>query len=395
MKNRSILSGILLLMFVLTACGGHAPVSTPTVDPSAVAAVVSTMIAGVPTAIPLPQPTVTLTPEPPTVLPRSLYYLAQDANGKTQIYRLGRDGVTIAQITFEQDGVLDFDVSPIDGTLAYRLEDDLIVIDANGNNRQLLVSQPNITFSPSPIWSPSGRSIVYESGGNIVQYSFDTNDSQILVLGTDADAKWPISFSPDGSKLFLRRRVIPSSSGTGEGLIYDFASQILTPVPGKFCSTSLVTWNTTNTLFCSNSGYSGAGMPGLWMVNLVNGSAEKLIFSDSCPPCLNVVAPHQDTTGNLYYLYAESNNIDTPLILSLVSAKSDGITDRVVLRPETFNVLKVLWSPNSNALLILLSEDQTPSPTSLILVPLDSSLPVVTIMADASTLFSYSLRWGP
>ncbi len=64
MKNRSILSGILLLTFILTSCTGNRPAKTPTANSSAVAAVVSTMLAAIPTATPQPQSTATHTPEP-------------------------------------------------------------------------------------------------------------------------------------------------------------------------------------------------------------------------------------------------------------------------------------------------------------------------------------------
>ncbi len=398
MKNRSILSGILLLMFILTSCTGNVPAKTPIANPSAVAAVVSTMLAGIPTATPQPQSTASLTPEPPTVLPRSLYYLAQDANGKGQIFRLGRDGTTITQITFEQEGVNGFDISPVDGTIAYVVGNKLIVVEANGANNQTLVQDSNVKNLYRPMWSPVEKAIAYDNGRDVIFYSFDMEKSGVLLMGSDTENNYPVLFSPDGNKLIVRRHKIPSSPESPI-FIYDFASTKLIPIivdDKKYPCFGSVSWITSDTFFCSNHVLAGAMLSGLWRVNFVHGSIETLIGSQT-PPFLLVGAPRQDADGNLYYLYGTDSGVhasgDPYPVFSLVRSDTDGQTNRVSLRSETFPVWTASWTPDGKALIIL-GQKGFDAPFTLSLIPVDPSLPEVELLPNMSTNI-FSMEWGP
>ncbi len=390
--NKHLLPQFLTIVtLILISCGGNAPVSTPAVDPSAVAAVVSTILAGNSTATPLPQPTATFTPEPPTVLPRSLYYLAQDGNGKEQIFRLGRDGATITQITFEQVNISDFDISPLDGTIAYIVGDNLTTMNANGQNRQALVQDSNIGFRL--VWSPDGKTIVY-GYPDVVFYSPTLGTKDVIISGKDAKY-WPAYFSPDGSRLIVwEKPIIPSAPGSEPVFIYDFNSRTLTSASD--CSGRNISWNTSDSIFCYKYVFAGGGSLGLSQVNAMDGSAKTLIFSEICPPCLPIAAPRFSADGNLYYLYAEVNDVtQTYPSLSLVYSVSDDISSRQRVRPESFNVLNTLWAPNGDGLLIVQNNGNSSFPTNILLVSIEPSLPIVTVIPDASKINPYSLRWGP
>ena len=114
------------------------------------------------------------------------------------------------------------------------------------------------------------------------------------------------------------------------------------------------------------------------------------------PPFQLVAAPHEDTSGNLIYLYGEHEGVYTQgkpyPTLSLVRSDADGITNRVVLRPETFQVRSAFWTPDKRAIVIL-ECDEFGRPTKLSLLPIDPSAPVVTLLSDASTIDTF--RWGP
>jgi len=64
-------------------------------------------------------------PAPDGILPAPLYYLGGGQEAQSQIFRLERDGKTIIKITDERPAspgilaVLEFDISPADGSLAY------------------------------------------------------------------------------------------------------------------------------------------------------------------------------------------------------------------------------------------------------------------------------------
>jgi Tol biopolymer transport system component len=410
MKKRSALQFLTILILILTACSGNT--ATPTIsDEDAIATAVATMLSGLSTDMPVieqtavatvaiePESVATSTTEPQTLLPRSLYYLAQDANKTQQIYRLNRDGTEITQITFEQDRVTNYDISPVDGTIVYGVRDNLITMNNNGEKRQVLVEDPDIN---SPLlWSPDGKTIVYLSGRNkVFTYSLATGNNEILLSGSDEETVSPVSFSPDGKKLIFQKYVDPMGLD-GTMNIYDFVSQsIVTIGDGNVdkpspCYSSQIVWNTPNTIFCYKHVLVGSRWLGLWQVNAVDGSVDTLLFSESCPQsCSPVAAPYQNEDGDLYFLYGE-NDINAYPSLSLVKSASGEITNRVTLRPETYKVVNALWTPDNHALVIVQHDGINPVSANMILVPLDVSLPVVTLMPETGVLDAYSLRWGP
>ena len=67
------------------------------------------------------------------VLPRTLYYIAPDGAGITQVFRLERDGVTQTQLTTESGSVTDYDVSPVDGNIAFVANNQLLYANADGS----------------------------------------------------------------------------------------------------------------------------------------------------------------------------------------------------------------------------------------------------------------------
>ncbi len=393
---------LLIVSLALSACGtlevslDRTP--TPAVDAGQVATMVAATLAAIPSATAIPEPTATLTPEAPSVLPRSLYYLAKDANDQSQIYRLSRDGVTVTQITSEAQGVSYFDVSPMDGKIAYLTKDGLVLSDFDGANQNILAgSNENLNIF-SLYWSPDGKSIAYNANDGIYLYTFSTKQSNRILTGSGTDFYRAGAFSPDSKKLIVKYGCCGNVIN-----IYDLASNTLTPLlPAEstdikfYCGR--VAWIDSGHLFCYFHFLAGATLPGLWRVNANDGSNQGLVYSRKAPFML-VTAPREDTDGNLFYLFAQedgifsANNGLSPL--SLVRSDADGVKNRVALRPETFSVADAIWTLDGNALLILQNDEKNNRPVNLILVPVDPSLPVMTILADASRLSENSLRWGP
>lgn len=118
----------------------------------------------------------------PDILPNSVYYLSQ-VSGTTQVWRLERDGVSQTQITHEQTSLDGYDVSRIDGSVAYLVENQIYLVDADGDNRRLLVD--NAAADPAasefayrqavtiPRFSLDGRVVAYGYNG-VWLYHFDT-----------------------------------------------------------------------------------------------------------------------------------------------------------------------------------------------------------------------------
>ena len=130
MRKESLLAGLLVAIAIL-ACslpGNGSTAEPPTLTPGSSSD----------TDTPVTPPTVTPTGLP-SLLPHALFYEAKDGAGHSQIYRLAPDGVTSAQLTSEPVDVGPFDVSPVDGRIAYIANNQLILLNADGTGRTILV----------------------------------------------------------------------------------------------------------------------------------------------------------------------------------------------------------------------------------------------------------------
>ena len=336
-----------------------------------------------------------------SLLPNSLYYIQ---NG--QIYRMERDGITITQITFEPESVLDFDISPLTGKMAYSVGNQLILADANGANPEVLaISDTYLWFSQH--WSPDGQTLAYTNGGSMYFFNIASGISELVLAGGDYSFA-PRVFSPDG--LYLTVSVSgfgPNQIGTKTG-IYSLATDnvtILAPAVGWFfqpcCSPSY--WSRdSNYLYIYDfvAGGSGEGMraPGLWRYTPDGTGITLLPEQDENDAFPNkVTALWQESGGDLMYLFSPPETGFYPNIpFSLVHAAADGITNRVNLRPEAFFVgYQTLWSPDGSALVLIQSIGENDNMSeNMILVPVNSSSPIITLLEDATGL-GISLHWGP
>jgi hypothetical protein len=396
MKKFSLLMAIVVMFSLLSACASNESIPNTTSDENLVATIVAGTLSAT-TTIPIIEPTPSFTPEPPTVLAHSLYYQASESEsvGGFQIYRLSRDGITVTQITYEPEGVGDFDISPLDGTIAYAAKDGLIAVNADGGNRRVLTTE-NISF---PTWSPNGETIVYASGHGITDghgiyiYTLATGQETTLIAARNDqryERNLPLKFSPDGNKLII------ANAGDGDYVIsiYDLTSNTIIQVApadakGLPLACLQITWVDPNNFYCNNHFGAQGTLPGLWQVNANNGSNNALIFYAP------VATPRQNQDGTLTYLLGEGNS-GSPL--TLIHSDADGVTNRLALRSETFLVHVAIWASDNNALVIL-QDDGMGKPTNLVLVPIDSSLPVINLLSDASSVnrnkLKNTLRWGP
>src|SRR5690349_7329600 len=193
------LIAFLVLGIVILACDLPIPLPvpgtpsggtpTPPFSPEQLGtAVALTLTAAVPGGA---EPTATLpggaTPGGATVLPHSLYYLGTDSAGLIQVFRIEQDGVTQRQLTSEPVTVNDYDISPVDGSVAYVANNQLLLVNADGSNRRLLVdggpvdpNNPFISTVSAPVFSPDGQTLAFGYQG-LRLYSFSTSDSELIL----------------------------------------------------------------------------------------------------------------------------------------------------------------------------------------------------------------------
>jgi Tol biopolymer transport system component len=152
--------------------------------------------------------------ESSSLLPHSLYFLGIDDQGIKQIFRMERDGKTLVQLTFESANVSDYDVSMVDGSIAYEVNDQLVLSNGDGSNRRLLIEgklDPGVPESYHPVFSPDGQTLAYGQNG-LNLYNLSTGDSRLVIENQYAEPQpdgfrmpvelyWPEEFSPDGKKL--------------------------------------------------------------------------------------------------------------------------------------------------------------------------------------------------
>ncbi|HEX5809727.1 MAG TPA: hypothetical protein VFY25_13760, partial [Anaerolineales bacterium] len=196
-------------------------------DPNRVGtAVAMTLTAQVPGPGPVedsPTPTAPVSEDPAEgpagTLPHSLYFLAPDSAGTMQVFRLEADGTTQFQVTSEAEGVSDYDVSLIDGSVAYIANNQLLYANPDGSERRILVdggsvdpNNPFITAIKSPVFSLDGQALAYGYKG-LQFYSFATGESQLAIenqiddvgggLFVPRELYEPERYSPDGTKLLI------------------------------------------------------------------------------------------------------------------------------------------------------------------------------------------------
>ena len=407
MKKILFLS-IIIAMMSLSACGtlevslDRTPI--PGADSSQISTIVAATLAAIPSTTPIPEPTATLTPEEPPVLPRSLYFLEPDEQGVSQVYRIARDGFRWTQITSEAESISSFYVSSVDGSLLYSmLNGGIIALDSSGTERRVLVEY----LTSDPVWSSNGEMVAYSEEGNLYLYTFATESITLLLAGSETEAFYPKQFSPDGKKLLVTSVSQSPDAPTERDVvkIYDFDSRKLIAISWSDglppCSNQDVSWITTDSFFCSLS-VVGIGailiLPGLWRVNANDGSVEALLSSKT-PPFQIVGAPRQDRMGNIYYFYGEDDGTllyrEEYSALSLVLSGANDLTKRTVLRPENYWVWDALWAPDESGIVIIEHTGDRISKGDLVFVPVNSADPTVTLLPDASAMQDNSLRWGP
>jgi hypothetical protein len=228
------------------------------------------------TSTPPPIPTTrpTDTPDPllaeptpaPGILPRALYFLGADANGTTQVWRLDKDGVSLTQLTSENQPVQAYAVNAI-GDLAYAAwttpegSPKLVIRPAGSLTPTILDEREAAGETIEHVrWLPDNDTVVYHRSvtggtvteanpfgllGELVVANVFSGTSRVLVRSTDDPAEnvtatlytnesieynagndWRISYrvtqiSPDG------RYLLVNDGGGPFWLIYDLQESTL------------------------------------------------------------------------------------------------------------------------------------------------------------------------
>lgn len=319
----------------------------------------------------------TVTTVPPTEnssapLPHSLYYLANDSADTLQVFRVETDGTTRSQITSETVNVTDYDVSPVDGGVAYVANNELVYVNSYGSERRVLMdggavdpNNPFITTLSSPVFAPDGQSIAYGYRGLQI-YSFVSDKSTLLIRNEIEDTGGglfvprelyaPERYSPNGTKLLLTLGYYEGASSA----IYDPATRDLVRLNGG--EGALICCEETKWSFDSSSVYAASpsmGMfsSGLWKVDALTGDVATLLPGDAGEGSYNAAdEAYLAPDGQLYFFFATFTTPEARAPLQLVRSAPDGVTGRTVISERDFQLLnEALWAPSASLVVIVLA----------------------------------------
>lgn len=408
MQLKRVLIATILLTAAILACANPLPLNMGTpAGPGSVETIVAATFAGM-TA---PSSEITVTPPPSTssLLPSSLYFLNNDSAGLKQVYRLEKDGKTVTQITFEPANVDGYDVSLVDASIAYVSNNQLLMVDASGGNRKMLVdggvrdeNNPFLTNVNSPVWSPNGQTIAYGYKG-LNFYSVSTGQSNLVIENKLRDIGngfilpdelyWPDHYSSDGSRLLI---TLGYYEGASAAIYYPSGNALvrLKGAEGALICCGEPTWTSDNSALYAANPSLGMFSPGLWKVDAATGQVTTLVTGDPGNGTFNFAdEPYLAPDGQLYYFFANLPSGDynrTPL--QLVRSGPDGVTGRIPVRPETFNLMnEALWAPDASFVIVANAPIQDVYQGGIAeLYYTDTQKPVISLVP-----FAMDMKWGP
>ena len=353
----------------------------------------------------------TVTELPGSLLPHRLYYLSMDNQGITQVFRLEQDGRTKTQLTSESFHVTDYDVSPVDGSIAYVVSNQLALVDADGSNRRLLVdggSGDDLRGAYHPVFSPNGDTLAYAQNG-LNLYTVATGVYRLVIEDQMEDVGngvllpietySPEEYSPDGKKLLLALghwEVAPSHAvydpATNELVRYEETQEYI------YCCSfhGGPVWSPDGSSFYGvASAHDFAYKSGeLWKVDASSGAVTRLLTGNES--MLNLpreifVAPDD----HLYYFFGtysmDAGYFDAP-VLQLVRSGLDGTIDRSVLREENFILMnEALWAPDASFVIVAIAPERSWQQGGVLeLYPTDRQKEIVRLAPQGE-----KLKWGP
>jgi Tol biopolymer transport system component len=396
-----------VLFFVLMIGLSLACISTPatgTGDQPGVATIVARTMQAL---TPVPQgelPGGETPAAPAALLPRSLYFLDKDANGIFQVFRLEPNGKELRQITFEPTDVQDYDVSPVDASLVYISNNQMLWVAADGSGRRMLLDGGPLNYDnmltntvQAPRWSPDGGTIAYGHNG-LVFLSFSTGaSSQMLTnqynssdgLTILRESYTPNRYSPDGSRLLIF--IGYYEGGTIAVYVPSTGTLVRPSSSGILCCTEQ--WTPDGSAVYVASSSIGMIEAGLWRMDAATGSITTLLSSNTEGSTYDFAeAPFIGPDGQLYFFFANLGTIpDGHTPLTMVRSAQDGSTGRAPLRPDIFPAVnEVLWAPDASFAIVIqpVSPDVWTGGQALLVYA--DGRPIVNLLSSAQRL-----RWGP
>ena len=345
------------------------------------------------------------------LLPHSLYFLGKDSQSLMQIYYIEQKSGKIIQITNEPIAVTYYDISPVNGSIAYVASNQLLLANADGSNRRVLIDGGNssdLRGNYNPVFSPDGKILAYSQDG-LNLYDLSAGISNMVLEDQPLSGSLPPliyvpdKFSPDGTKLLLKIGHPPDSPWSAA--IYSISTKTLTPIADESLPLSCC-YNGTEWSADGSSIYTVATTPdsstpfgAFWKVDAAAGTVTTLIAGAAgAGDALlfhQTYKPHLAANGQLYFFSAKypeqiGSTRRVPLLL-IRSLPDDIIKNWTVLRGDTFEMMnEALWAPDASFVIVAFAptrDDYDGGQAEI--VYLDGRPNVVL------TPFAQQMQWGP
>jgi hypothetical protein len=346
------------------------------------------------------------------VLPAPLYFIRDN----DQVWRMEQDVATLTQITHEASPITHFDVSPVDGALAYVSDNDLIRADAMGEERTVLVDgitlvEPADTGEGyverlngqirSPRWSPDGEQIAFAMGGVrvmpsaggepelLLPNSLSEVEGDPMIAFLSSTSYLPEVWSPDGMRLIVQVLMPPEQGGLAILNLADSSLTALTNPDDGMMANGYPSWS-ADSAFVYYSIANHFFTPGLWRADADTGESVTLVEGLDADGTYTLIAyPRELNEGWLYYFLTMTDQPDPSNLMSLTMHRAalDGLTNREALRTDSYILGEVVWADDASGAVI---EAILPS----VEIPPLLWLPANGSEAVELGISGYNLRWG-
>jgi hypothetical protein len=322
------------------------------------------------------------------IIPYSIYFLLNKTKyDKLQIFSIPKGDTEIKQITYEPNSVVNIDVSQVNGDILFIEEQDLYIIDKYGNNKKVIAH--NIRRMQ---WSPDGETIAYWNGElnifsiieNKILYTYQFNNKNIY---------GNMQYSPNGELLAMQYDKYSF-------VIIDVNSHHITNIQTQsdrsklYSPSSTLTWSgDSKNLYLWESIDAGAGSMevwhGLWKFDIYGKGGPVFPTSPKGVQSEYISAPWQkEISSELFYLLYQQG-------YKLVKSDIDGITNRNVIRNETYNMYcnypRPKWLSEGSA--ILIPESKSCLVNKLLYVPTEPTHQIRNLLQNIYRMYNYTL--GP
>jgi hypothetical protein len=305
---------------------------------------------------------------------------------------------------------MDYDVSPVDGSVAYVANNQLLYINADGSERQVLVdggavdpNNPFISTISSPVFALDAQTLAYGYKGLQI-YSFGAEESELVIenqiddvgggLFVPRELYEPERYSPDGAKLLIN---LGYYEGGSSAVYYPGTNALvrLSGGEGAFIWGDANEWSADSASFYSASSVAGMFSPGLWRVDATTGEVTTLIPGTAGDGNYNAAKDaYLAPDGQLYFFFAtvaSPEGVFNRAPLKLVRSEPDGVTGRTTLSEENFELLnEALWAPDASLVVVALASAPEIAQGGQAKIVYPDGRPSVDLVS-----FAQQMKWGP